>query len=134
MYFKIQLPIGNHVPGLPTVLTPTVVSRTASPNIATHGQSSDHRNDSRAALISDPHHHGLRGNTQATSQHSATIQVIASGTASLPHIPASFLTKGVNLGTTSGMLKINATSQSNPISSTTAPGSTFKLGLGINLS
>ncbi|XP_065645028.1 histone deacetylase complex subunit SAP130 [Hydra vulgaris] len=128
---QIQLPIGNHVPGLPTVLTSAVVSRIASPNIATHGQSSDQRNDGRAALISDPHNHGLRGNTQALSQHSATIQVIASGTASLhtPQIPASFLTKGVNLGTSSGMLKINSTSQSNSISSNVS-GSAFKLGIG----
>lgn len=117
---QIQLPI-NQIPGLPTILPPSVTSsRTGSPSISNHHSiQNDIRIDSRSTHPPSPH------GTQAT------IQVIASGTAvQPPHIPASFLSKNMNLNATSNMLKIGVTSHSNASPSTGLSGSAFKLGIG----
>lgn len=100
-----------------------------------HPLQNDSRVISRTGILPDPH--GIRGNIQTpgpVGQHStqATIQVIATGTVQQPqtHIPASFLKGGINLNTTSNLLKIGVnTSHSVPSIGGSIAGSAFKIGI-----
>lgn len=128
---QMQLPL-NQIPSLP-IMPANVANRTGSPIVTSHGLPTDSRIESRTTLLSEPHH-SIRGNVQAASQHAtahATIQVIASGTVGQQqHIPTSFLSKGMTIGTAPNVLKIGASSHSNVSPSASIASSAFKVGIG----
>ena len=109
--------------------------------MSSHNHPSDHRLETRTTILSE-HHHTVRSNqlSAAISHPSgpATIQVIASGTAASPYIPA-YLNKNMGMSSGPNLLKIGpAAVQQTNIGAFSAPSSqpavpqapAFKLGIG----